>query len=114
MSWTYLQVRIHTQHVIALRLPKAPHDRAAETAFGCPHDDAGVVAFALELFDRLDGAVARVVVNDNHLDLVGGDRGVHLGERAEYARHERAQVPILPVCRDNDGVADVGHDWMVG
>ena len=109
MQETYLQVRIHTQHVIALRFPKPAHHCAAETAFGCSNDDADIVAFALEPLNGLDGAVARIVVNDNNLDLLRGDGRVDLRERAEDARHERAQVSIFSESRDNDGVADVGH-----
>ena len=74
----HLQIRVHAQHIVALRLSKAPHNRAAETSFCCPYDDADVVAFAPERLDGLDRPVARVVVHNNHLDFVWADGGVDL------------------------------------
>ncbi|KAJ2958674.1 hypothetical protein NUW54_g14521 [Trametes sanguinea] len=79
----YLKVRVHAQHIVALRLPKAAYYSAAEAALCCPDYDADVVAFPTESFDGLDGAIARVVINNDDLHLIRVHWRVDLRERAK-------------------------------
>lgn len=58
MGCTHLQVCVHAQHVISLRLLEAPHDRATEAALRRADDNAHVEALLLQRLDDLHGAVA--------------------------------------------------------
>ena len=109
-GYTHLEVCIHAQHLLALRLPEPAHYGAAEAALVCAHDDTNGVALAAESLDGLDGAVARVVVYDEDLNVIRADGGAGLRERVDYAGHERAEVAILLVRRDDDrGTDREGH-----
>ena len=105
----YLQVGIHAQHVVPLRLPEAADDRAAEAALCCADDDADVVAFTPKVVDSFYGAVAGVVVYDDDFNLVRADGRAGLRQCAEDTGDEGAQVAIFPEGRDNDRVVNAGH-----
>lgn len=72
-----LQVRVHADEVLALGLVEAPEHGRGQAALGGSDDDAHVVALVGEAVDLLDGAVLRVVVDEDQLGLLG-----HLGAQA--------------------------------
>ena len=75
-----LQVGVHAHEVLALGLVEAPEHGGGKTALGGPDDDAHVVALVGQAIDLLDGAVLRVVVDEDQLGLLG-HLGAHTGEQ---------------------------------
>lgn len=103
---TYLKVSVHAQHVITQSLLETPHDCAAETPLRCSDDNADVVAFLLQALYGLHGAVARIIVYDNDLDLLRRNRRVVLSQCIENTGDEWSNVAILLVGGDDDGIVD--------
>ncbi len=93
-----LKVGIHTHHPFPVCLAEPAHDSGRESAFRGTHDDTNVVAFGGEIGDGFDGAIARVVVDDDHFDIAEFGRGCGVRtEGLEESCDERSDVAIFAI-----------------
>lgn len=107
--WWVLKVGVHADKVLAACFVEALENGGRKATFVSTDDDADVVALLAERFDLFDGAILRVIVNEDQL----GGIGALVAEGSEQPGGQWLDVELLVVGRDNNRVRDGHLDGVV-